>query len=268
MKLLTEKNVCRLLRLEKKELKQHIEDGMPCLRVGKKHRFIKKEVAGWYQKHAPEQVAQEVAFLDEKGQTIDAYVRVEEIASFLRIKPTVIDSLCQKGLPHVTVGYKTFFLVEQVVEYLRPHATLPKEQPNVVKGFFVAELPKVTKINDILHIQFTEKKAGFCYFKVMYNGEERLTKMNGNSIVKTALLIVRSYTTTKATKLYVDIDPLPGFEQDMDTLFSPKKRKFSKQIYEMFTSLQEECYFDMSDRYQSYLQEYEKRQLVLATSSV
>lgn len=414
MKLLKEKEVRRLLRIEKQTLRTFLKEGMPHLCIEGRYRFIKKEIKQWYKTIAPDQMMLEKTFIDSQGRTIEEYVLLDKVMSFLGMKKKKVLHLCENGMPFITIGTKQFFHLDDIVAHFRMASLIVKKEsieknPAIVivdgsynfktsgvgtgvvlreseqmtgyskehriyttnsifseylaildglllikekdlqevvfgtdqlefvemwnKGErlsykWIKEAPFVDKMEKLyslmeelkekitlvyanvlaykveyenahvlsrfyeekqldnlaitkaiqvpntppkntrtkktdkirsLRIKFIEVKDGFSWFKVYWNGENRVTKINSTRPLKSAFVLAKSYVNTTADQLNIHIQKISTFKEDIAVLFDPLKQKTSKSIIKMYTSLQELTSLRMEDPFETYVKKYEKQ---------
>lgn len=136
MKLLLIEETRKLLNLTEVKLRKLLRLGMPHLKIGNELRFIESEIVSWYEINCPSQEEIEERFIDCLGRTIEQYIKINEIASFLRIEKTKIYKLCQEGMPSQLVGRRRFFNLNDIIGYFRRGAIAsppPPEQPKKQK---------------------------------------------------------------------------------------------------------------------------------------
>ena len=131
MKLLLIAEARKLLKLSEMKLKSLLQSGMPYLQIGSEYRFIESEIVTWHKINCPTQEELEKRFVDHLGRTIDQYVKIEEISSFLRMEKTKVYKLCQSGMPSQLVGRRRFFNFDDIISFFRKGEiiTHPPHQP-------------------------------------------------------------------------------------------------------------------------------------------
>lgn len=136
MRLLLIEETLKLLKLTEMKLENLLQIGMPHLKIGNELRFIESEIVPWHKINCPNQEELEKRFVDHLGRTIEHYVMINEIASFLRFEKRKIYKLCQSGMPSQLVGKRRFFNLNDIIGYFRRGEVAsppPPEQPKKQK---------------------------------------------------------------------------------------------------------------------------------------
>lgn len=117
IKLLTENELMLALNWDKNMFRDAVTEGMPHLKIGSNYRFVQEDVGKWMEYCTYLQMTLEESFVDNHGRRIDSYLRIDEIAEVLRLTLVEVYSFCVEGMPHIEIGKRKFFLVEDVMSY-------------------------------------------------------------------------------------------------------------------------------------------------------